>query len=82
VARIGGDEFAILLPSSAIADVHQAIQRVRAKVAERNQNQARVVLGISLGCGVARSEEELGSALREADASMYQEKVSQRELKR
>lgn len=82
VARIGGDEFAILLPSSTIADARQAIQRVRARVAERNRNQAKVALGISLGCGVAPSEEELGSALRDADAGMYQEKVSQRELKR
>jgi diguanylate cyclase (GGDEF)-like protein/PAS domain S-box-containing protein len=81
VARIGGDEFGILLPSMALEGARQAIERVRARVAERNRGQPRVTLGISMGCGMAGSADALKAALRQADAGMYQKKTAQRESK-
>ena len=78
VARIGGDEFLVLLPGVASMD---ALQRIRDSITERLAQ--RVALGpwqlsslpCSLGVAAApRDGRSLREVLRAADESMYDEK--------
>jgi diguanylate cyclase (GGDEF)-like protein/PAS domain S-box-containing protein len=75
VARIGGDEFAVLMPNATHGAVEAACQRVRAAVAAYNQNQSGVDLSLSIGhaLGFPRGE-NIRDVLREADNGMYREK--------
>lgn len=75
-ARIGGDEFAVLLPRSGRGDVESASARLRAAVARYNQANPDLPLSMSTGfacsAGGAMSPGEL---FKEADNNMYREKL-------
>lgn len=72
VARIGGDEFAILLPRTDPEAAQNAIARVRATVNDPKLAQYARVL--SIGMATATNGGEINSVLKEADAQMYQDK--------
>ena len=73
VCRIGGDEFAALLPGADEAAVAAALSRVRSLMAEAGV-EGGAPPGISLGGASARSPEELEDALALADRLMYADK--------
>jgi len=73
-ARIGGDEFAILLPNSDETTSRLVISRIRdqlEKYAERNGNYP---IRVSIGLGVAGVSDDLSEAFKQADANMYSDK--------
>ncbi len=73
VARIGGDEFAALLPGAGLREAEEALVRIR-----RRQTEAGVpgglTISLALGCAAAESPTELAAALRQADEHMYRDK--------
>jgi diguanylate cyclase (GGDEF)-like protein/PAS domain S-box-containing protein len=71
IARIGGDEFAVILQKADAAAVKQAIKRVRKCQTIINENNSDYTLSISLGSATAESSELLGEALKLADSRMY-----------
>jgi diguanylate cyclase (GGDEF)-like protein len=73
-ARIGGDEFAVLVPSADMKEAAAVVETIE-KLVELN-NQFYSVMPISLSIGVATSEpgERLESVARRADAQMYEAK--------
>jgi len=76
VARIGGDEFAILLPGADYGIVESACQRIRDNL--NRYNEANPQLPLSLSIGFAASEDPLisvGHLFKEADNNMYREKL-------
>lgn len=76
VARIGGDEFAIMLPCSDNAAVASVCQRIRGAVARYNERKPELPLSISIG--YAASGEAAASIIdlfKEADNNMYREKL-------
>lgn len=77
VARIGGDEFAVLLPKSEQSTVQQVVERLRGCVAAHNAGQPRFLLSISIGYAVSdpQSTSDLDLVLREADNNMYKDKL-------
>lgn len=75
VARIGGDEFAALLPRAPQAVAEEACRRVRAAVADYNAAGPAVPLSISVGCATGGGARPLPDVLREADHNMYREKL-------
>jgi diguanylate cyclase (GGDEF)-like protein/PAS domain S-box-containing protein len=76
VARIGGDEFAVLLPNTSLCYVDEVSRRVRDAVAEYNKNHQLLPLSISLGYSVRETmAETMASVLRQADDDMYREKL-------
>jgi len=75
IARIGGDEFSVLLPSVSADLAKQIKQRVLDLVAFHNQsNSEDMRLSISLGCGTADKGDLLTDVFKLADECMYQEK--------
>ena len=81
VARIGGDEFAILLPNSDDIGAQKAIGRIRAKIAKINESQDKSELSLSLGYSTAETRGKLSAALIDADTNMYADKYSKHKSK-
>lgn len=76
VARVGGDEFAILLPNSPRSKVEEMCFRIRTSVADYNRNNPYLPLGISTGFSVRTGpEQSMAELYREADNNMYREKL-------
>ena len=74
VARIGGDEFAVLLPATDKIAAEISIQRVHQIIRKNNALHDGIQVSISLGLSTADSAISLSRALNEADANMYRDK--------
>jgi diguanylate cyclase (GGDEF)-like protein/PAS domain S-box-containing protein len=74
VTRIGGDEFAVLLPMTDGAAVEEAVARIRNSLANYNASHQDCPLMLSLGAATAETA-PLTEALKEADKRMYREKL-------
>jgi diguanylate cyclase (GGDEF)-like protein/PAS domain S-box-containing protein len=76
VARIGGDEFSVVLPNTTEAAVENACQRIQEAITSYNAANPELPLSISVGFavsnGVYRNAKDL---FKEADNSMYQKKL-------
>jgi diguanylate cyclase (GGDEF)-like protein/PAS domain S-box-containing protein len=76
IARIGGDEFAVLLPGSDRAAVENASRRIRKAVEKRNVVSPGLPLSISVGSAVSNETRvNMGDLFRKADNNMYHEKL-------
>ncbi len=79
VARIGGDEFSVIMPNTDMAVAKEALQRVRRKLKEYNAVQTGTPISISFGVGTATDKTvSLRETLKEADNTMYDEKQIRR----
>ncbi len=74
IARIGGDEFAVLLPGADAASAKVSLQRVRQVIQENNAANTGTPIRLSLGVSTAENPTPLSAVLKEADANMYREK--------
>ncbi|MGE5417671.1 MAG: PAS domain S-box protein [Acidobacteriota bacterium] len=76
VARVGGDEFAIVVGNCDRGVLERLCERIRSAVEEYNQNHPGLPLSMSLGLAV-RSDlsVSLTELFREADNNMYREKL-------
>ncbi|MBN1263853.1 MAG: diguanylate cyclase [Anaerolineales bacterium] len=74
IARIGGDEFAILMPGATESEAEAVLHRFLHSL--RNYNVANPDTPLQLSCGLCSSETKssLIETLRKADANMYLEK--------
>jgi diguanylate cyclase (GGDEF)-like protein/PAS domain S-box-containing protein len=76
VARIGGDEFSILLPNTTEASVENACQRIQEAVASYNTTTPELPLSISVGFAVGNGDGRNPKDLfKEADNNMYRRKL-------
>lgn len=76
VARIGGDEFAVLLPRTDHETVTAAIQRLRTGNGLEAFSQV-----LSLGAATALQHETLHETFKEADRLMYLNKAERKQLR-
>jgi diguanylate cyclase (GGDEF)-like protein/PAS domain S-box-containing protein len=74
VARIGGDEFAVLLPATNAPAADISLQRVRHAIRENNASETEIPIHISMGVSTADKADRLTAALKEADSNMFREK--------
>lgn len=76
VARIGGDEFVLLLPQTDAKNAELIIDRINTAI--KNKKIDNVILSISLGYAVKKdSSEHLDEIFMKAENDMYQHKLSQ-----
>ncbi|MCX5579808.1 sensor domain-containing diguanylate cyclase [Kaistia terrae] len=73
-ARIGGDEFAILLPGADEIGAEKTIEDVRRLVELNNQFYSSTSLSLSIGAATGAPGEPLEEVVKRADARMYEEK--------
>ncbi|NMB40988.1 MAG: diguanylate cyclase [Firmicutes bacterium] len=87
VSRIGGDEFAVLLPNCSEDVVEKACRRIRKEIAAYNRGQA-VTMPLSLSVGYAvghimhAMSPKMDNLFKKADDRMYREKLQHRQSAR
>jgi diguanylate cyclase (GGDEF)-like protein len=74
VARIGGDEFVVLMPGRVERDGEELTEAIDNLVALNNQYYSSVPLSFAIGAATSRPGERLESVVRRADAAMYVKK--------
>ena len=70
LARVGGDEFLILMPETDLHGAGRYLARVRAAIRRVQANEVSA-LQLSFGAATARGDESLASVIGRADAAMY-----------
>lgn len=76
VARVGGDEFAILLPNSPRSKVENICLRIKQAVAAYNRKNRLLPLSIATGFAIRNNpSQSMAELFREADNNMYKEKL-------
>jgi diguanylate cyclase len=76
VARYGGEEFVVLLPETGLEDAATALQRLQRELTKHfflHDNQ-KVLITFSAGVTPLRPGDTQASAVKRADAAMYQAK--------
>ncbi|MFA9465062.1 MAG: HD domain-containing phosphohydrolase [Velocimicrobium sp.] len=74
IARIGGDEFAVLLPNTTEKQVEKIVQSIMENCEKENVNA--ITLSVSLGWGIKLDrDEELMDILKSAEDMMYKKKL-------
>src|SRR5439155_8187994 len=78
VARIGGDEFAVLLPTVATVEAAWDIAHRASNALRRSSllSAGAAAVGGSVGVVVGRDESDAEDMMRHADAAMYRAKSS------
>ncbi|MDD2422408.1 MAG: PAS domain S-box protein [Heliobacteriaceae bacterium] len=83
VARIGGDEFVVLLPDTDRRTVEKAYHRIREAINAYNEVNPELPLSLSIGFAVGHNNEKSMAALFEqADDNMYREKLHRKQSQR
>lgn len=76
IARIGGDEFAILLHSNSVKGIVSCSQQIRERIEVYNSHNPTVPISLSMGLAVcAQPPLDIHALLKQADDSMYREKL-------
>lgn len=74
-ARIGGDEFSVLMPVTDERGAQAAIDRIVSLLDLNNQFYPGKPLSLSIGMAIAVSGEQIEAAVNRADQAMYAEKA-------
>lgn len=76
IARIGGDEFVLLLPKTDVKAANQLMERINAAI--MNEKIDRIALSVSMGCSVKKAvSETMNGVFKEAEDDMYRRKLSE-----
>lgn len=74
IARIGGDEFAVIMPVTEKPTAEEAMERVQTLISLNNKFYGNPALAISLGVSTGQKGSALEVIMRAADDDMYREK--------
>jgi diguanylate cyclase (GGDEF)-like protein len=77
LARIGGDEFAVILPETDATTVQQLLERAQARLDEHNNQFPDLAIHLSIGVATAENS-KLIEAFNLADQNMYAEKTQRK----
>jgi diguanylate cyclase (GGDEF)-like protein len=73
-ARIGGDEFIVIMPDSDMNDAKEMMERIQALVIVNNKFYREPELSLSLGAAVSKPSLSLEKVISLADNEMYKNK--------
>ena len=73
-ARIGGDEFAILMPAADERDGQLMMESITKLVEINNQFYSSLIMGLSMGAATSRAGERLEAVAKRADLAMFEAK--------
>jgi diguanylate cyclase (GGDEF)-like protein len=79
VARVGGDEFALILPETDVLTVEGVLARIRENEMEFNRECIGYQVLISIGIATVEEGGSLSDAMKKADERMYQDKFARKE---
>ena len=83
LARVGGDEFAIILPHTDRETAEKLVTRLRARIDNYNNQLQEIPISISIGLAVSPAKESsLEETYKEADNAMYNDKLTRSQLAR
>ena len=74
IARIGGEEYAVLMPGRGLLQARTDCERLRQLIAERPVSDGGVAIAVTISMGVAALDDEIGSTgrlLSLADQRLY-----------
>jgi diguanylate cyclase (GGDEF)-like protein len=77
IGRIGGEEFAVLMPDTILEDAYQIADRLRDFVSKFEMTFDQLTIGITVSIGITdlRAEnEDIQSVMQRADAALYNAK--------
>ncbi len=75
-ARIGGDEFAVIMPNTNENGVRAFIERIKARIASNNE-VSEIIISASIGYAIQNGQfRKADDLMREADKNMYMDKYS------
>lgn len=77
VARIGGDEFAIVMFDPTNETMEELERRLRKKVAAYNDGTPQLPLSLSIGWAIEEGKPNVDKVLKAADNNMYRQKMHQ-----
>jgi diguanylate cyclase (GGDEF)-like protein/PAS domain S-box-containing protein len=76
VARVGGDEFAVILPNTNRVVVESACHRMRHAILRYNESHLELPVSLSVGFAISgRKSIYMNGLYKEADNNMYKEKL-------
>jgi diguanylate cyclase (GGDEF)-like protein len=78
LARIGGDEFAILMPETDLSGAVTVAERLQAKIHTDPENSARAKVTFSAGAAALQPGDSLKTLIKRADAALYEAKAQGR----
>lgn len=80
LARLGGEEFALLLPGTRIEDALQICERLRSAIAAMGVPSRTGMIRVTMSGGVAElGEDGVDAALKRTDLALYQAKAGGRD---
>lgn len=78
IARIGGDEFVVLLPNTDAESASDIINRINKAIT--NENTENVILSLSMGLAVKMDDfDDMNDVFKKAEDNMYRYKLSKSE---
>ncbi len=81
VARMGGDEFAVILPATDGSGAQAAVDRIRAALEQDRGDETWKSIDLSIGCATGEKGAKLAEVFKLADDGMYREKAFKRKAR-
>lgn len=77
-ARIGGDEFIVLLKKTSLSELEEVYEEIEQNIVRCNQKETGIPLYLSLGMDIGNYGEAMDEIFRRADDAMYWQKGKKR----